>query len=45
MADKVNLTDRKLLDVPHYVIRAPEPCQTAEDWEANVEAKYGLAAR
>lgn len=32
-------------DVPHYVIRAPEPCRTAEEWEANVEArKYGPAA-
>jgi hypothetical protein len=33
-------------DAPHYVIHAPEPCRTAEEWEANVRARgYGAAGQ
>ena len=28
-------------DVPHYVIRAPEPCSTVEEWEIKYGPGYG----
>jgi hypothetical protein len=33
-------------DRTRYVMRAPQPCQTSEEWEANVRAaKYGPAVQ
>ena len=33
--------DQTVNERPHYVVQVPEPCSTAEEWEANVRAgKY-----
>ena len=38
--------DQTINEPQRYVIVAPEPCATAEEWEANVRAgKYGSAAQ
>ena len=38
--------DQTVNERPHYVVHAPEPCRTAEEWEANVKAgKYGPYAQ
>jgi hypothetical protein len=38
--------DQTVHEPQRYVIYAPEPCRTSEEWEANVRAgKYGPSAR
>ena len=38
--------DQTVNERPHYVIQAPEPCSSAEEWEANVRAgKYSAPAK
>ena len=32
-------------DVPHYVIRAPEPCSTVEEWEIKYGHGYGKSMK
>ena len=31
--------DQTVSERSHFVIRAPEPCKTVEEWEANVRAR------
>lgn len=50
LADRLDGKPHQALDVttdtPHYVIHAPEPCKTVEEWEARVEAAgYGPDSR
>jgi hypothetical protein len=38
--------DQTVHEPQRYVVCLPEPCRTAEEWEANVRAgKYGPSAR